>query len=196
MEALKSNKMTETSKQIEITLKKERQKLFNFIRKNVPVKEDAEDILQDVLYQFVSGIDEIELFEKISAWLIKVAQNKIIDFRRKKREKPMPQLKPGFPDEESDEAVSLADILPDLSSLPDEIYWQNQIWEEIEDALEEMPPEQSEVFIMNEFEGLSFREISEIKQLPVNTLLSRKRYAVLFLRRYLKNIYEELKNNV
>ncbi|HEX2869529.1 MAG TPA: RNA polymerase sigma factor [Ignavibacteriales bacterium] len=188
--------MTETSKQIEITVKKERQKLFNFIRKNVPVKEDAEDILQDVFYQFASGIEEIELFERVSAWLIKVAKNKIIDFRRKKREKSMPQLKIGFPDEESDDAISLADILPDLSSLPDEIYWQNQIWEEIEDALDEMPPEQSDVFIMNEFEGLSFKEISEIKQLPVNTLLSRKRYAVLFLRKYLKTLYEELKNNV
>ena len=101
-----------------------------------------------------------------------------------------------MPGDESGDTISLEEIIPNLGGLPDEVYWQNQVWDAIEDALDEMPYEQREVFEMNEFEGLSFKEISEIKNEPINTLLSRKRYAVLFLRKRLKNLYEELKNNV
>lgn len=177
---------------LDTVVKQEKNKLLGFIRKHVATKEDAEDIFQDVLYSLVSGFEEIEFIERVSAWLIKVAKNKIIDSYRKK--------KPGaFSDEivlskksETDEALSLADILPDFSSLPDEIYWQNLFWEEIELALDELPEEQKDVFIMNEFDGMSFKEISEIKDEPVNTLLSRKRYAVLYLRKKLKNLYKEL----
>jgi DNA-directed RNA polymerase specialized sigma24 family protein len=101
-----------------------------------------------------------------------------------------------FPDDESDEPLTLADILPDLTGLPDEVYWRNLIWDEIESALDDLPDEQREVFTMNEFDGLSFKEISGIKNVPVNTLLSRKRYAVLFLRKSLNFLYKELKENV
>ena len=85
-----------------------------------------------------------------------------------------------------DEDLELEDIIPDLEGLPDETYWKNLLWEEIETALKEMPKEQRDVFVMNEFDDLSFKEISEITKVPVNTLLSRKRYAVLFLRKRLK----------
>ncbi|HKB84947.1 MAG TPA: sigma-70 family RNA polymerase sigma factor [Ignavibacteriaceae bacterium] len=173
-------------------VKQEKGKLLSFIRRRVATKEDAEDILQDVLYSLVSGFEEIEFVERISAWLIKVAKNRIIDSYRKKKTA-------GFSDEifinegsDSDEVVSLSDIMPDFSNLPDEIYWQNLFWEEIEAALEELPPEQKDVFVMNEFEGMSFKEISGIKGETVNTLLSRKRYAVLYLRKKLKNLYKEL----
>lgn len=186
----------ESVKQIEITIEREKGRLFNFIRKNVPTREDAEDIFQEVLYQFIACFREIEYADWISAWLMKVARNKIIDSRRKKRELPLAQTGIKIPDDEPGDVLTLADILPDLRALPDEIYWQNLIWDEIEDALDEMPDEQREVFVMNEFDGLSFKEIAEIKQEPLNTLLSRKRYAVLFLRKQLNYLYKEIKNNV
>jgi RNA polymerase sigma factor (sigma-70 family) len=177
---------------IENTVKKERGRLLRFIRRYVPTKEDAEDILQEVLFSFVRGYEEIEFVERISAWLMKVAKNKIIDSYRKKK----PET---FSDEivlnnksDSDEFLSVSDILPDFSQLPDELYWQNLFREEIELALDELPGEQRDVFIMNEFEGMSFKEISMITNEPVNTLLSRKRYAVLYLRKKLKNLYKEL----
>lgn len=176
---------------LEDTVRQQKSRLLRYIRKYIAVKEDAEDILQDVLYTLVSGFEEIEFIERISAWLIKVAKNKIIDSYRKKKTVP-------FSDEiivnndDPNEDLSLTDILPDLSLLPDEIYWQNLIWEEIETVLDELPEEQREVFVMNEFDGLSFKEIAEIKNESINTLLSRKRYAVLYLRKKLKNLYKEL----
>ncbi len=188
--------MTENSRQIEATIKKEKGRLFNFIRKNVPTKEDAEDILQEVLYQFVSSFDDIELLDRVSLWLMRVAKNKIIDSRRKKKELPFRDVRIRIPSDEAGDSLSLADIIPDLSGLPDEVYWQKMFWDEIEDALDDLPDEQREVFEMNEFEGLSFRDISEIKNEPLNTLLSRKRYAVLYLRKRLKTLYKELKENV
>jgi len=175
---------------IEETIKKERNRLFNFIRKNVSIEEDAEDILQDVLYQFTTGFDEIEYFEKISSWLFQTARNKIIDLYRKKK---TVSLNYQLPEDDGDEeTLSLADILPDLSSNPDKVYLQDLIWQEIQDALDELPEEQKDVFEMNEFEQMSFKEISELIGVPVNTLLSRKRYAVLYLRKRLKNIYKEI----
>ena len=177
---------------LEEVVKKEKGRLLGFIRRHVASKEDAEDILQDVLFSLVSGFEEIEFMERLSAWLIKVAKNKIIDSYRKKKTDTFSDeviVKEG---DDSGETLSLSDIMPDFSNLPDEIYWQNLFWEEIETALEELPEEQKDVFVMNEFEGLSFKEISKIKNEPVNTLLSRKRYAVLYLRKKLKNLYEEL----
>jgi RNA polymerase sigma factor (sigma-70 family) len=177
---------------IENVVKQEKGRLLRFIRKQVASKEDAEDILQDVLYSLVSGFEEIEFVERISAWLIKVAKNKIIDSYRKKKPDTFSDEIIVKDDEDSDDALTLMDIMPDFSKLPDEIYWQNLFWEEIEAALEELPEEQKEVFIMNEFDGMSFKEISKLKNEPINTLLSRKRYAVLYLRKKLKKLYKEL----
>ena len=188
--------MTENSRQIEATIEKEKGRLFNFIRRNVPTKEDAEDILQDVLYQFANAFESIEFMDRVSSWLMSVAKNRIIDSRRKKKPQAFGEMKIRVPGDELGDTLSLEEIIPNLAGLPDEVYWQNQVWDAIEDALDEMPDEQREVFEMNEFEGLSFKEISEMKDEPINTLLSRKRYAVLFLRKRLKNLYEELKHNV
>ena len=188
--------MTENSRQIEATIEKEKGRLYNFIRRNVPTKEDAEDILQDVLYQFANAFESIEFMDRVSSWLMSVAKNRIIDSRRKKKPHAFGDVKIKVRGDEAGESLSLEEIIPNLNGLPDEVYWRNQVWDEIEDALDDMPDEQREVFEMNEFEGLSFKEISKIKEEPINTLLSRKRYAVLFLRKRLKNLYEELKNNV
>ena len=111
---------------------------------------------------------------------------------RKKKTEPLPDTKIVNNKDEEDEVLNLSDILPDFSEMPDEIYWQSVINEEIEKALDEIPEEQKEVFVMNEYDGLSFKEISEMKNIPINTLLSRKRYAVLYLRSKLKNLYKEL----
>jgi RNA polymerase sigma factor (sigma-70 family) len=188
--------VTENSRQIEATIEKEKGRLYNFIRRYVPAKEDAEDILQDVLYQFASSFEGIRLVDRVSSWLMHVAKNRIIDSQRKKKPQAFRDVKIRIPGDESGDTLSLEEIIPDISALPDEIYWQNHIMDEIEDALDDMPDEQREVFEMSEFEGLSFREIAEIKNEPLNTLLSRKRYAVLFLRKRLRNLYEELKSNV
>ena len=196
--------MTENSKQIEdparrgieATIEKEKGRLYNFIRRNVPTKEDAEDILQDVLYQFANSFESIRLMDRVSSWLMHVAKNRIIDTRRKKKPQAFGDMKIRVSGDEAGDSLSLEEIIPNLSELPDQEYWRNQFWDEIEDALDEMPNEQREVFEMTEFEDMSFKEIAEIKKEPVNTLLSRKRYAVLFLRKRLKNLYEELKNNV
>jgi RNA polymerase sigma factor (sigma-70 family) len=188
--------VTENSRQIEATIEKEKGRLYNFIRRNVPSKEDAEDILQDVLYQFASSFESIRLMDRVSSWLMHVAKNRIIDSRRKKKPQAFGSIKIKIPGDEAGDSLSLEEIIPNLDGLPDEVYWQNQVMDEIDDALDEMPDEQREVFEMTEFEGMSFKEISKIKKEPINTLLSRKRYAVLFLRKRLKNLYEELKNNV
>ncbi len=188
--------MTENSRQIEATIEKERGRLYNFIRRNVPAKEDAEDILQDVLFQFASSFESIRLMDRVSSWLIHVAKNRIIDSRRKKKPRVFGDMKIRVPGDETGDSLSMEEIIPDLSGLPDQEYWKNQFWDEVEDALDDMPDEQREVFEMNEFEGRSFKEIAEIKNEPINTLLSRKRYAVLFLRKRLQILYEELKNNV
>jgi RNA polymerase sigma factor (sigma-70 family) len=185
-----------TSKQIEATIEKEKGKLFGFIRRNVPTKEEAEDILQDVLFQFANAFESIEFMDRVSAWLMRVAKNRIIDAQRKKKPQAFRDLKIRIPGDESGDRLSLEDIIPDLGGLPDEVYWQNQFWDEIETALDELPDEQREVFEMNEFGGMNFKEIAEMKGEPINTLISRKRYAVLHLRKRLKNLYEELKDNV
>lgn len=185
--------MPDNSRKIEQAVKREKSKLYNFIRKNVKVKEDAEDILQDVFYQLASGFGEIEFLEKISVWLMITAKNKITDRQRRKSSGKIVEDRAIFLEDSSGEPVMLSEIIPDISALPDEVYWRDYIWEEIEKALDELPEEQREVFILNEFDEYSFREISEMKGIPLNTLLSRKRYAVLFLRKKLEFLYKELK---
>lgn len=176
--------MTDKTTEINNTIKSERGKLLNFIRRNVPTDEDAEDILQDVFLQFIKGFEELQFWGRVSDWLFKTARNRIIDRYRKK--KPETFSDNVIESTEEDESTGLEDIIPDLEGLPDEIYWKNLLWKEIELTLKEMPVEQRDVFVMNEFEDMSFKEISEVKKVPVNTLLSRKRYAVLFLRKRLK----------
>jgi len=175
--------MTSQTKIVENTLIKERGRLFNFIKKYVPSKEDAEDILQDVFYQFVAGFEDIIMIDRVSGWLFKSARNKIIDKSRKK--KPENFSKMENKNEEDEEYFSFTDLLPSLEFTPEDLFLQDEFNEEFKKALDTLLAEQKDIFIMNEIDGFSFKEISEITGLNVNTLLSRKHYAVSQLRKKL-----------
>ena len=150
---------------------------------------DAEDILQDVFYQLASSYSVTEPIEQLTSWLFTVARNKIIDWYRKRKPQSVPV---DIPEDEA--RLGLADLLLDARQNPDDVYARTILWETFAEALDELPDNQREVFMMHEFEGKSFKEISEMTGEPINTLLSRKRYAVLFLREQLQELYEELFN--
>ena len=187
--------MTERQNQsIQETVKKESPRLLDFIRRRIPDADDAEDILQDVFYQLVETYRLMKPIEEVGAWLFTVARNKITDrFRKKKPESLEKQLL--HMREEEGEMLNLADILPAKNDLPETKMLRTAVMEELEDALDELPKEQREVFMLHEIDRKSFKEISEVTGASVNTLLSRKRYAVLFLRERLKELYKELLNN-
>ncbi len=170
--------------------KAERGKLLNFIRKRVPDKFEAEDILQDVFYQLTIGFRDIERIEYLTNWLYKVAYNRITDWFRKKRPVTF-SYKEYISNDDDDEPLSLEDLLPDPEYFPDDELMNELIWKTIEESLNEIPSEQKEVFVLHEFEDKSFNEISKITGIGVNTLISRKRYAVLHLRKKLQNIYKQ-----
>ena len=171
----------------------ERKRLFDFIRRRVRTEADAEDILADVFYQLVASYSVTEPIEKMTSWLLTVARNKIIDWYRKRKpetvrqradESALPQNLP----------LNLEDILFDPGQNPDVLYARSLVWTELADALEDLPDEQRDVFVMHELEGKSFKEIAELTGEPVNTLLSRKRYAVLYLREALQELYDDFYN--
>ena len=180
------------AKQIEITktVKKERKRLFNFIRSRVKTNVEAEDILQDVFYQLVRVSEDVNTIEKISSWLFQVARNKITDSYRKKSNLNFSDM--GYSSGEDENVIMFEDIIPDLEDLPDAVLTREMVWEVLDEGLSELPEEQREVFNMHEFDGLSFKEISEITGDQVNTLLSRKRYAIVHLRAKLGNLYKEI----
>jgi len=171
------------------TFEQERRRLFAFIRDRVSDLEDAEDILQDVFFQLVNHYDNIESLDRVSSWLFTVARNRITDSYRKKRPERLSNIRRG---DDSEEPLHLADILPDLSGQPDELYARSLILDALDEALEELPEAQRYVFVQHEFEGRSFKDLSAELGIGVNTLLSRKRYAVLHLRERLREVYEEL----
>lgn len=177
------------NERIKHTVQKERRRLFDFIRKRVPKDEDAEDILQDVFYELVESYRLMQPIEQISAWMFRVARNKIIDMFRKKKPEPL-STQTNAGDEEG-ERLNLADLLPDAADGPEAVYARKVMIEALATALEELPREQREVFVMHELEDKSFKEISATTGVQVNTLLSRKRYAVLYLRESLREMYEE-----
>lgn len=182
------------NKQIEQTFKKERGRLLDFIKSRISNPEEAEDILQDVFYQLIETYRLMKPIERMTGWLFTVARNKITDRYRKKKPQPMSSLKANRNNNHEEEALSLADILPDLGNDPDTEYLREMIWAELGEALDLMPAKQREIFVLHEFEGKSFKEMAAITGDPVNTLLSRKRYAILFLRERLHDLYEELFN--
>ena len=186
----------ENTIRLENTYSKEKPKLLSFIRRNVPSREEAEDILQDVFYQLIVNIESLQIMNRISSWLFHVAKNKIIDSKRKMKPALVSDFVKTVDDKSSGETLTLEDILPDFSELPDESYWRIQFWDEIEDALEDMPHKQREIFELTEFDGLTFREAAAQTNEPISTLLSRKQVALQFLRKRLKYLYEELKNDV
>lgn len=171
-----------------------RGQLMRFIRQRVRVAEDAEDIMQDVFSQFVEVYRTIEGIDRTSAWLYTVARNKIIDRSRKKKPETFSNLAMGSSDDEDGEGRAMEELIPDLSGMPDEQYARNMIMARIAEALDELPAEQRQVFVWHEFEDKSFKEIAEETGVTVNTALSRKHYAVRYLRLRLQDLYDELGN--
>lgn len=161
-----------------------------FIRKRVNSAEDAEDILQDVFYQLSEAGELMKPVEQISGWLFEVARNRITDLYRKNR----PSLLSEIYEEDDDALGEIGNLLFDNDNTPETEYLKNLIREELDKALRELPEEQRFAFVKNEIEGISFKELSASTGESVNTLISRKRYAVLFLRERLQNLYDELLN--
>lgn len=176
----------------EQTFLKEKDRLLSFIRNRVSSLEEAEDILQDVFYQFVAGYETIESIDRVTSWLFSVARNKIIDRYRRDAARPKRADLRGQAGVEEDAPLTLQEILPDLGNTPEDSYLREAIWEAIMDALDELPREQREIFIQNEIEEQSFREIAERTGVSINTLLSRKRYAILALRKKLQRLYDDI----
>ena len=173
-------------------IKNQGKRLQGFIRKRVQSPEDADDILQDVYFQLIEADRLMKPIEQISAWLFTVARNRITDLYRKKKTVSMPESL--SENEEESFYDELNNLLFDNGSTPETEYLRALVWTELEKALEELPEEQRLVFELTEMKGMSFKAISEQLEVPVNTLLSRKRYAVLYLRERLQLIYDELIN--
>ena len=166
--------------------------MLGFIRNRVNNIQEAEDILQDVFYQFVAGFDGIESLDRITSWLYSVARNKIIDRYRREAARPKQTDFEIRASNDDGMPLTLAEILPDLDNSPESLIMKEAIWDEITDALSELPSDQREIFIQNEMEEKSFREISESSGVSINTLLSRKRYAIISLRKRLQGFYDEV----
>lgn len=178
----------EQNQRIAETIVREQARLRNFIRRRVRDRGDAEDILQDVFSELVQAYRLMQPIEQAGAWLYRVARNRITDlFRKKKPEALADQIVFAA----DGEALTLEDLLPSKDGGPEEAYLRAVLMEELEEALDELTEEQREVFVAHEFEGRSFEEIAAETGASVNTLLSRKHYAVLHLRRRLESIYEE-----
>ena len=190
-EQLTSTLMSEQDRQIAKIVEGEGSRLRNFIRRRVPDPSDTEDILQDVFFRLVEANRLLMPIEHVTGWLFSVARNRITDFFRKKK----PEL---FSDtateDEEGELLQLEDLLPSPDAGPEAIYARNVLLEELKLALDELPVEQREVFIAHEIEGHSFRELAAATGVNQNTLLSRKRAAVLYLRERLQSIYDEFMN--
>jgi RNA polymerase sigma factor (sigma-70 family) len=181
------------SEKITAAYKDERKRLLGYISSRIPDKLEAEDILQDVFYQLTVGFNDIRRIESLTAWIYRVADNRITDLFRKKR--PLTFSYKENAAEDEDGPLSLEEILPSMGTTPGDEELKDMIWETIEETLSELPEVQRSVFVENEFEDLSFKEISEKTGVGVNTLISRKRYAVLALRERLSELYNLLKNN-
>ncbi|MBC7488415.1 MAG: sigma-70 family RNA polymerase sigma factor [Cytophagaceae bacterium] len=175
---------------IEEAVRKDRGKLLNFIKQRVADKDDAEDILQDVFFQLANGYEMIGSLDKVTSWMYAVARNKITDWYRKK--KPEPFSRSSFSGSDEDDQLSIGNIIPALGNTPEDAMLKSVIWDAIMEALDELPSEQKAVFVWNEFEEKGFKEISEETGVAINTLISRKRYAVLHLRKRLQYLYKEL----
>jgi RNA polymerase sigma factor (sigma-70 family) len=172
-------------------MERDEPRLRSFIRKHVADSGDAEDVLQDVFYELLEAYRLMKPVEHVTAWLFRVARNRMIDLFRRKKAGSLNE--PVVAGDEGDMLV-LEDLLPSAEAGPEAAYARNLLIDALDDALEELPPMQRDVFIAHELEGRSFREISAETGLSVNTLLSRKHYAVLHLRRRLQSIHENFVN--
>ncbi|MYN29747.1 RNA polymerase sigma factor [Duganella levis] len=179
--------ITEQDQAITATVLRERSRLWHFIRRRVADQTDADDILQDVFYEFTQAYHLPEPIEQVSAWLFRVARNRIIDRFRKKKEVALEDL--GSGDEDEDCRLDL--MLPSPDGGPEAAYTRAMLLEELQRALEALPANQREVFIAHELDGISFKEMAAETGVSINTLLARKRYAVLYLRQRLQALYDE-----
>jgi RNA polymerase sigma factor (sigma-70 family) len=182
--------MTDPNSEIIAAVARERSKLRSFIRRRVHDPGDAEDILQDVFHDFVRAYRLPEPIEEAGAWLYRVARNRIIDRFRRKRERPASELSGEADDADGEYRLDLA--LPALDATPEAVYARSMVLAALQQALDELPDEQREVFVAHELEGNSFKEIALRSGVALNTLLARKRYAVLRLRARLQTVYDEL----
>jgi len=187
-EASSTVAMSEQDRRISAVVAVEESRLRNFIRRRVPNPADAEDIVQEVFYELVEANRLLMPIEHVTGWLFRVARNRIIDLFRKK--KPESFSDAAIRDEE-DELLRIEDLLPSPDAGPEAQYARNVLLDELEFALSELPDEQREVFVAHELEGRSFKELSAETGVSINTLLSRKRYAVLQLREHLRKVYDE-----
>ncbi len=178
----------EQDQRIAEVVTREQSRLRNFIRRRVPDPRDAEDILQDVFYELVEANRRLMPIDHITGWLFRVARNRITDALRKQKPESFSDTAVA---DEGDELLQLEDLLPSPNAGPEALYARNVLLDELELAVDELPDEQREVFVAHELEGRSFKELAAESGVNVNTLLSRKRYAVLFLRQRLQNIYDE-----
>jgi RNA polymerase sigma factor (sigma-70 family) len=181
--------MIEQDRQIADVIAEERPRLRSFIRKRVPNEADAEDLLQEVFYELVQAHRLLQPIDYVTGWLFRVARNRITDLFRKK--KPEAFGDRALEGEEGD-FMQMEDLLPSPDAGPEALYVRGVLLDEMELALDELPAEQRDVFVAHEIEGRSFKELSAESGASVNTLLSRKRYAVLHLRRRLQGIHEAL----
>jgi RNA polymerase sigma factor (sigma-70 family) len=182
--------MTDANRDIAAVVLRERSRLGNFIRQRVRDPTDAEDILQDVFYEFVEAYRLPEPIEQVGAWLFQVARHRIIDRFRKKGEQPLSEAM-GDPDEEEGEAHRLDLTLPSLEAGPEAQYARLVLLQALQEAVDALPESQREVFVAHEIEGRSFKAMAAQSGVTVNTLLARKRYAVLALRARLQTVYDE-----
>ena len=178
----------EQDRRISEVVKREQSRLRNFIRRRVPDPRDAEDILQDVFCELVEANRLLMPIEHVTGWLFRVARNRITDLFRKKTPEHLSDTAVA---DDDDERLPLEDLLPSPDAGPEALYARNVLLDELELAVDELPEEQREVFVAHELEGRSFKEMAAETGVSVNTLLSRKRYAVLHLRERLQSIYDE-----
>jgi RNA polymerase sigma factor (sigma-70 family) len=180
--------------QIENLFRTDRKKFLGFIRQRVRSQEEAEDILQDVFTNVLAASKNVQKpIENIASWVFTAVRNRIIDSYRKKRAETFSDMQ--TPGQNDDGGDSFENFLGDVSTSPELELVRKTIWESVQDGLSELPDEQRDVFVKNEFEGVSFREMSEDTGVNINTLLARKRYAVLHLRKRLKDLYSSLSEN-
>ncbi len=180
--------MAEQDHRISEVVVRERARLRHFIRTRVADPQDVEDILQDVFYRLVEANRLLMPIEHVTGWLFRVARNRITDLFRKKKPE---NFTDAMVEDEDGELLEIEDLLPSPDAGPEALYVRNALLDELEAALDELPDEQREVFVAHEWEGRSFKEMAEETGVGVNTLLSRKRYAVLYLRERLQSIYGE-----
>jgi RNA polymerase sigma factor (sigma-70 family) len=180
--------MIEQDRQISEVVQKERSRLRNFIRRRVPEEADVEDLLQEVFYELVEANRLLMPIDHVTGWLFRVARNRITDLFRKKRPGV---LTDAVIDEEDGDLLHIEDMLPSSEAGPEAQYFRNVLLQALKVAIGELPTEQREVFVAHELDGRSFKEMSAESGISVNTLLARKHYAVLHLRRRLQGIHEE-----